>query len=377
MLEVAEGLSAEHELLIAHGALDDPGNPAAVRARASFETYELPALRRPLAPRADIAAARAVAALCRRLQPDVLHTHSSKAGIVGRLAVPSEVPVVIHTIHGWGHTPADSAPRRRLLIAAERLAARRTTRLIAVSRDVRDEGIALRIGRADQYAVVGEIVDLRPAHDDFSVARAAARSALGIDGATEVVGWVGRFSDQKDPRTLAEVLVRLLATRPHALAVLIGDGPDRERVSARVEAAGIGDRVLFAGSRPDVRRLYAVFDVLVHTSRWEGHPRVIQEALAEGVPVVTARVSGTRDILVDPRLGTQVTPGEPEEFVDALTAILDAPDRRAPLPGAVIESLLQATGDPLAQTATLYRELLATHAPAGTGSSLSARTAPL
>ena len=113
--------------------LEDPGNAAARRAHARFATYELPRLARPIDVRTDLAATRAFAALCRRLRPDVIHTHSSKAGLVGRLGAPPG-SVRFHTIHGWGHTPLDPPLTRRLLVNAERLAALRTTKLIAVSR---------------------------------------------------------------------------------------------------------------------------------------------------------------------------------------------------------------------------------------------------
>ena len=152
MLDFAEELSSEHELIIAHGRLDDPDNAAARRARERFPTYELPRLARPLDARSDLQATRSFAALCRHLRPDLIHTHSSKAGFVGRLGALPGTGIRFHTIHGWGHTPLDPPRRRRLLIGAERLAALRTTKLIAVSPEVRDDGLALGIGRPDQYA---------------------------------------------------------------------------------------------------------------------------------------------------------------------------------------------------------------------------------
>ncbi|MDE3132088.1 MAG: glycosyltransferase, partial [Acidobacteriota bacterium] len=161
MLDFAEELADEHEIVIAHGRLEHPGNAAARRAREHFPTYELPSLARPLHARADLRAIGAVAALCRHVRPDVVHTHSSKAGFVGALGAPSRSCIRLHTVHGWGHTPLDQPARRRLLIAAERVAARRSAKLIAVSAEVRDEGLALRIGRPGQYAVIGAPVDMR------------------------------------------------------------------------------------------------------------------------------------------------------------------------------------------------------------------------
>jgi glycosyltransferase involved in cell wall biosynthesis len=357
MLDFAEDLAAEHELVIAHGRLDDPGNAAVRRTRGRFPSYELPRLERPLHPRADLIATRAFAALCRQVRPDVIHTHSSKAGFVGRLGAPPAATIRFHTIHGWGHTPLDPPARRGLLIVAERLAARRTTKLIAVSAEVRDEGLALRIGRPDQYAVIGAPVDMPPRGDrDFAAARERARAALRLPRDAEVVGWVGRFSAQKDPSALAAVLMTLLSGRRSLYAVLIGDGPARAAVEHQLAAQIAERRVLFTGVRADVRDLYAAFDVLLHTSRWEGHPRVVREALAERVPVVTARVGGTRMVSTDPELGAEVEASEIGAYRAALEAILDTPARRAPIDERALAPLRASAEEPY----RLMRELYAT-----------------
>ncbi|MDE3134155.1 MAG: glycosyltransferase [Acidobacteriota bacterium] len=356
MLDFAEELAAEHEVVIAHGHLDDPANAAVRRARARFPSYELPRLARPLEPRADLLAMRAFAALCRHVRPDVIHTHSSKAGFIGRLVAPPEAAIRFHTIHGWGHTPLDPPLRRRLLIDAERLAARRTTKLVAVSSEVRDEGLALRIGRPAQYAVIGAPVDMRPLGSrDFDAARARARASLELPRDAEVVGWVGRFSAQKDPDALVKVLTRLLR-RHNAYAVLVGDGPARAAVQQRLGTEIAERRVRITGLRSDVRALYAAFDVLLHTSAWEGHPRVVREALAERVPVVTARVGGTGVVSSDPALGAEVEAGDVAAYCAALEAILDAPDRRAPIDERALASLRSSADEPY----RLMRELYAT-----------------
>lgn len=358
MLDLAEDLASEHELLIAHGVLEDPGNAAARRAHARFATYELPRLARPIDVGNDLAATRAFAALCRRLRPDVIHTHSSKAGLVGRLGA-SPGSVRFHTIHGWGHTPIDPPLTRRLLVNAERLAALRTTKLIAVSPEVRDEGLALRIGRPRQYAVIGEPVDMRARSPDFGAARAAARAQLRLPPDADVIGWVGRFAPQKDPRTLADVLSRVLVERHNAYAVLVGDGPDRALVESLLRPEAAERRVRFTGERDDVRELYPAFDVLVHTSRWEGDPRVVREALAERVPVVTARVAGTDVVSSDSRFGVEVESGNVGVFVDALARILDSGYLRAPIDDTALASLRAGADESYRLTRELYEAALA------------------
>jgi len=227
--------------------------------------------------------------------------------------------------------------------------------LIAVSEEVRDQGLALRIGRPEQYAVIGAPVDMRPTDHDHQRARAAARARLQLPPEGEVVGWVGRFGAQKDPETLVAVVAGLLAERRDAHAVLVGDGPLRARVERGLAAEISSRRVILTGASDAVRPLYPAFDVLVHTSRWEGHPRAVRESLAERVPVVSARVSGTAELASDSRLGSLVEPGDVSGFRRDLAAILDSPARRAPIDDAVLEPLRARADEPYRLMRELYR----------------------
>ncbi len=359
MLDFAEDLANEHELHIAHGRLYERDNAAIRRARANFPTYEIPSLVRPLSGRDDASAVRAFNSLCRMLEPDLVHSHSSKAGIVGRVGVPTEVGARLHTVHGWGHTPLDDSRRRFALIAAERAAALRTTRLIAVSEEVRDEGLALGIGSRDLYAVIGAPVDMRRPQLDFEAARLRARERLRLPIDAEVIGWIGRFTAQKDLRTLAEVVRRVLLERHNSYVAMIGGGPERGLIEHVLHAEILERRVRLVGERDDVGELYRAFDLLIHTSRWEGHPRVVREALASAVPVVSARVSGTRELATDERLGALVEPGDVPAYVSALSRILDSPNRRAPIDEAALEPLRATADEPYQLMRELYRSVIA------------------
>jgi glycosyltransferase involved in cell wall biosynthesis len=265
--------------------------------------------------------------------------------------------VLLHTVHGWGHTPIDSAPRRAALIAAERLAARRTSTMIAVSEEVRAEGLTLRIGRPEQYEVIGAPVDMRPSDTDHQRARAAARARLLLPIDAEVIGWVGRFSPQKDPATLVAVISGVLSERPGAQAVLVGDGPMLPLVQERLAVEIAAGRVLLTGATDAVRSLYPAFDVLVHTSLWEGHPRVIRESLAERVPVVSARVSGLAELAADPRLGALVEPRDVDGFTRELTSILNSPPSVAPIEDPALVTLRARADEPRRLMRDLYRRV--------------------
>ncbi len=243
-----------------------------------------------------------------------------------------------------GTHPLDPPLKRSLLICAERATARLADVLIAVSDDVREEGLERGIGRPAQYRVVPEYVDYVAVSDDHESARRRARAELGVPATALLVGWVGRFMPQKDPATLATAVARTLQSNPDAWVAFVGDGPYRQDVERALAQAGVGARARFAGFRADARHLYAGFDVLLHTSRHEGQPRVVQEAIAERVPVVTARVSGTHELLAAGDVGSEVEAGASEAMADELVRRLSDPRLLAPLAAEAIAAVAARHG---------------------------------
>ncbi len=339
VISLCEGLRDDFDIQIVAGPQTGPEGSLHRRAAAAAPLTIADSLRREISPRWDPVAVPALRRLLRRLDGDIVHTHSSKAGIVGRFAAAPLRARSIHTVHGWGQTPADPLLRRAAFIALERAAAKRCDALVAVSADNRAEGLAHHIGRPDIYRVIPEVVELEPLDPDFLRSRERARQALEIDAGVEIIGWVGRFVEQKDPQTLARVVMGLLLDRPASHAVLIGDGPRRGDVEGALRGAGMGDRVTFTGVVHTARMLMPAFDVLVHPSLWEGQPRVIQEALAERIPVVSARASGIVELIRNGETGFIVAPHAPEEMIAAATIVLDTPALRAPLPSRAIDEL--------------------------------------
>lgn len=360
VISLCEGLSDDFDIQIVAGPQTGPEGSLHRRAAAVAPLTVADSLRREISLRWDPVAVPALRRLLRRLDGDVVHTHSSKAGIVGRFAAAPLRARSIHTVHGWGHTPADPPLRRAAFIALERAAAKRCDVLVAVSADNRAEGLAHHIGRPDIYRVIPEVVELDPLDPDFTRGRERARAALGIDANVQVIGWVGRFVPQKDPQTLAHVVMCLLRDRPASHAVLIGDGPRRGDVEGALHAAGIGNRVTFTGVVEGAQTLMPAFDVLVHPSLWEGQPRVIQEALAERIPVVSARASGIGELIRNGETGFIVAPRAPEEMIEAARTVLDTPALRAPLRSHAIDELRAKHGRAvvLDRHRELYDELL-------------------
>ncbi|OGS01914.1 MAG: hypothetical protein A2V88_13645 [Elusimicrobia bacterium RBG_16_66_12] len=269
-----------------------------------------PSLVRELRPWKDLVALIRLARFLRRGRYDVVHTNSSKAGILGRIAAAiAKVPVVVHTVHGWGFHPRQSALRLGFYTALERACAPRCDRLIVVNEADRDTGLALRIGRPEQYLLMRSGIEIE-AFRDVKISLSAARERLGVPPEAFVVGCVGRLSEQKAPLDLFAAFERVARECPAAHLVMVGDGPLRGAIEARIVEAGLSDRVHLAGLRRDVPKCLRAFDVLALSSRWEGLPRVFSQAMAAGLPIVATRVAGAADAVRDGENGFLVEIGD-------------------------------------------------------------------
>ncbi|MEM9561291.1 MAG: glycosyltransferase family 4 protein [Actinomycetota bacterium] len=283
----------------------------------------VPTLRRSIRPLADVRALRWLVAHLRAERPDVVHTHSSKAGVLGRLAAAAAGVPCVHTVHGWGPLDAGGPVARRAVVAIERILARRTAALVVVGADDLDRGLRLGIGRAEQYHLIRSGIEPPDARQ-----RAAVRRELDLDGRW-VVGMVGRLAAQKDQVALIEAFATVAGTvGADATLVLVGDGPRRAAVEA-VTAANPGLDVRLLGARPDGPRLVTGFDVAVNAAHWEGLPRAVVEAASAGVPVVATDVGSTRELIRPGRSGRLVPPGDVGALAEAIADARSHPDRTA------------------------------------------------
>lgn len=301
---------------------DDPGEGTywSDAARHGIPTRVVPRLHRPLAPRSDAAAVRWLVSWLRRVRPDVLHTHSAKAGLLGRVAASLAGVPVVHTVHGWSASSIldgrAAGARRRAIIEVERFLARRSRALVVVTSMDAEEGLRLGIGRPEQYRVIRSGISLS-APGDGVLRRAPLREQLGLSGRF-VVGTVGRLADQKNMSTLLEGFAA--AGLENGYLVIVGDGPRRLDLKRQAASLGLDGRVRFLGHRPDAAQLVATFDVFVSTSRWEGLPRTIIEAIAADVPVIATPVGGVPEVVQHGLTGTLVAVDDPEAVAQALRA---------------------------------------------------------
>ena len=333
-----------------------PGAEEARVLQSGASVERLRHLYRPISPLRDARAYREIRDLLARERFDVVHTHSSKAGVLGRLAARrAGVPVVVHTSHGLPVTPDMGAAVRALLVRAERLASRACDAVVAVSRATASELVELGIARAEQITVIPSGVDL----DRFSVPteKSAAKRDLGIDPSHLVVGWVGRHFAQKRPELVIETGHRVLEQVPAATLVMAGDGPLLE--NSRAAAAG-HPRISILGHVGDVQTVYAAMDVMLLASAWEGLPRTVLEAQAAGVPVVSTDVSGVREVVLDGVTGFLTEPGDRAALADRVVRLLRDDDLRNKLSAAArarIDDFYSASHTARA-TAELYEGIL-------------------
>jgi glycosyltransferase involved in cell wall biosynthesis len=297
------------------------------RAIADADVRLLPWLRHPIDPLSDATAVFRLASMLSGV--DLLHTHSSKAGIVGRLAARATgVPAVVHTVHGWSFNETQPRGTRRAFIEIERAAARFTDRIVCVSESDRRLGIALGIGDASQYRLVRSGID-PSAYRTGPGTRERMREALGFSPDHVVVGGIANFKPQKGPLDFIEAARRAHEASRHLRFFFAGDGELRGEVERAVTSAGLDGVVRLLGWRSDVAELLSASDLFLLTSLFEGLPRVVLQAMAAGLPVVATDTGGTAEVVRDGITGRLVPPGAPEAAARAVVALAESASLRA------------------------------------------------
>ena len=304
-----------------------PGGPLWAEAEdAGVRTVEISHMRERISPWHDLRACQELVGLIRREQFTVVHTHCSKAGLIGRVAARlAGTPLVLHTFHILAAHDGLSASRRRMYLVLERLVRRFAHQYVAVAPRLARQAVEQRVAPPGRVCVVPSAVDLAaiPAVEDVSV-----RAELGIGPDAPVVGTVGRIVAQKAPLDFVRMCARVHRQRPDAVFVMVGDttlesGGLEEQT--RREADLLGVPILFTGFRPDAPRIAATFDVYVVPSRHEGLGRALTEAMASGRPVVATAVNGVPDLVEPGVTGLLAEPGDVDGLAEGTLWMLQHP----------------------------------------------------
>lgn len=311
-LLTVEGLHRAYrdDVTLITGPAEGPEGDLFSQAEALGLKVELmPELVRPIRPAADWRAYRKLRAVFRRLKPDVVHTHSSKAGILGRAAAWDErVPAVVHTIHGLPFGPFETPMRNRLYIELERWAARRCHAIVGVCDAMATQALAAGVGRTDQYVTVYSGMDadafLNPPRS-----RAEVRRELGLADDDVAFATVARLFELKGHDDILAIAQRVVSDNPRVRFVWIGDGIFRERLLAEIDRLGLQSSFILTGLVPPGRvpELLQAVDAVIHPSLREGLARVLPQSLLVGRPVISYDIDGAREVVL-PETGILLRP---------------------------------------------------------------------
>lgn len=333
VMSCAAQVKAGRRVWLAYGPVYGPEGSLEGEARASgAEIRVLRSMRRAVLPGHDVLVYRELRRLIREVKPDVVHTHSSKAGIVGRAAAWAEnVPAVIHTVHGLPFHEKQNRLVHSLYVALERWAAKRCHHLIAITPAMVDAFEKHRIAPREKFTVIPSGVDLSKFGENANQ-RTHVRREWGVPQDAPVLGILARLDPLKGHDDLLTIMPRLLRRLPELRLVFIGDGWNRPHLVQRIGREGLRDRVLMTDLVPhdEVARLLNAIDVKVLPSYQEGQSRTLIEALLCGCGIVAYNVGGMPSICIDGVTGRLVTAGDLDALADAIVWMFEHPaERRA------------------------------------------------
>ncbi len=348
----------EQRLLV--GAVGSEEADDLVLRRVDIPHRRVRGLGRAPSPSDDVRAMVALMAEVRRFRPHVVHTHTAKAGALGRAAAllagfpPKQRPALVHTFHGHLLHGYFSPLVTKAVVITERGLGRQTDRLVAVGSRVRDELGAVGIGHRDRWEVVPPGIELRPLPS-----RTEARTALGLPQEAPVVAYVARLTAVKRPDRFVDVAAHVASVVPKAMFLVAGDGELAADVRRRAAAAGIADRVLMLGWTADMEAVYAAADVVALTSDNEGMPVSLIEAALAGRPAVTPAVGSAAEVVTDGQTGFVVPPGDALALAAAIARLLADDDLREGMGSAAARRAAERfSGSRLvADTERIYGEL--------------------
>jgi glycosyltransferase involved in cell wall biosynthesis len=316
-----------HEVVLVTGPSPGPEGELLKKADfPEFEVVEFPSLVREINPALDIKAYFALKKFFRKRKFDVVHTHSSKAGIIGRIAAwNAGVPLVVHTVHGQAFHPYEKPWKNYIYKTSERWAARRCHRIYAVAQAMIDQCVRSGIAPAEKYQVVHSGMEI----EKFLNSRPEPelRKQLGIPENVKVIGSVARLFRQKGYEYFIPAAVKIVEKYPDTHFLVVGNGSMREALDRQINSMGLAGRFHFAGLVPpdQVYRYIAQMDILLHLSLHEGLPRAVVQALASGKPAIGFALDGAPEVIFDNQTGFLAQPENIDSVVEGVLKILGNP----------------------------------------------------
>ena len=306
--------------------LSAPGGPLLAEAeRAGLEVILLEHMHPEINPAEDYRCLHELEEKLGDAHFDLVHTHSAKAGALGRIAARrARVPAVVHTFHGFPFHNFQSWPLRMTYVEVEKRLGRITDQFLAVGGAVAAQAISLKIASPERIRTIASAIDINVAPVSQG-GRIEARRLMGLPMDAPVVGTVGRLAPQKAPQDMVAAVEAI--GRAGVYCVWIGSGPLLRDTADLIQRKGLAERFLLLGERNDVAALLPGFDVFALASRYEGIPCSLVEAITCGIPVVATAVNAVPEVVVPGRTGMLVPPGEPKLLARAIAFLLDHPEQ--------------------------------------------------
>ena len=298
-----------------------------------LKVIEVPELIRSIHPSRDLKAHKKLTSLLKDIAPQVVHTHSAKAGILGRNAAWNlKIPCVVHTVHGAPFHPYQSWPVRKFYQWCERWAARRCHRLISVADAMTDLLVNAQIADRSKFVTIYSGMDTQP----FLLAnqkRLQVRQRLGVAPEEILVGKIARLFHLKGHPYLLEAARKVVDQNPKVRFLLVGDGILRDSLTNSINAMGLSKHFIFTGLVPpdEIPELIGAMDLLVHVSLREGLARALPQALIAGKPVISYDVDGAKEVVIDQETGFLLPPLSIAPLSEAILKLASDPELRETL----------------------------------------------
>ena len=284
--------------------------------------YFIPALAREINFLKDLFSLARLVIILLKEQPDIVHTHSSKAGILGRWAtIIARVPFIIHTFHGFGFNDFQKPVIKKAYILSEKITALISSRLVFVSKQNMETALKLKIGSEGKYELIRSGIKISD-YTGVIVDKSSKKKSLNLPENARVVTTICPFKPQKNLADFIEVAKNIAPRFRNTYFLVIGDGRGRNRLESAVKSYSLHDRVLFLGWRKDIPEILAVTDIFAMTALWEGLPRSAVEALVSGKPVIAYEIDGNKDIIKNNYNGFLIKPKETASFSEKLALLL-------------------------------------------------------
>lgn len=357
-LSLVSGLSLESEMK--YEEIKAKEKDIQILESEGIEFIQCPFLLRKINVIKDLKAFFDIWRIIKKYNPLIVHTHSSKAGLMGRLAAKlAGTPIIVHTPHGHVFFGYFGPLKTKLFIILEKLASRITEKIVALTNREKKDHILFKIAEEDKFSVIYSGIELNILKESSSEEKQNLKKELGIPENSLIVGTAGRLVPVKGPEFLVKASKYIISKYPDTYFMFTGDGPLEQDLKRKALEMGISDNIIFLGWRDDLAKIISIYDIFVLPSLNEGMGRVLVEAMALGKSIVASNVGGIPDLIVHGKNGFLVPPKNPKELAKYIQVLLEDKDKREKMGLAGKEMAYNFTSERMVEKiANLYKKLL-------------------